>query len=368
MADLVKETIFHDAEAGNPYARLGLAYMYQYGKNLDPDPELAMKWYVKSAEVGCSRAKWELAKIFRDGTIVKRDDERYFFYVKSAAEAGVPEAKLELGYIYLKGTQIQRDVRMAFKWISSAAGQGNSIAQFMSGYMCGKGIGTERDISRQEEWYTKVGLKGDAELFYWIGRNFEYGLFGVDVDPFEAGRWYKIGADMGHEKCYICYQSVLSALDGKKHESLEERESKLMDTEVEKEKILREQALTIADRYLEIGDEENAFLNYENAAELGNPVAMFTIAMMYHDGIYVKRNDRVALDMMSKASIAGSEDAQYVVGTLYEEGRGFKKNINEAIVYYTKAAANGYLTAYYKLSKYMDHPEIHVRNSAVVVR
>jgi TPR repeat protein len=57
-----------------------------------------------------------------------------------------------------------------------------------------------------------------------------------------------------------------------------------------------------------------------------------------------------------------------MLGTLYEEGRGVKKNVDEAIKYYTMAAAGGYLTAYYNLSLHMDHPEIHVRNSAVIVR
>jgi TPR repeat protein len=361
-------TILGDAETGNPYARLGLAYMYHHGKNIDPDPESAMKWYIKSSELGCSRAKWELAKIFRDGKIVKKDEEKYIHYLKAAAEAGVPEAKVDLGFAYLTGIYISRDEVSAFKWMYTAASQGNTMAQFMTGYMYGIGIGTLQDISERERWYTKAGLRGDAELFYWIGRNFEYGLFNVEMDPFEAGRWYKMGADMGHEKCFICWQSVLSALDGKEPDSLEERETKLMNTEVEKEKIAREQVLMLADRYLEDGDEQNAFKHYKMAAELGNPDAMFTLAMLYHTGVFVKRNDKTALDMMIKASAAGSEDAQFVLGTLYEEGRGLKKDLDEAIKNYTKAAANGHLAAYYRLSLYMEHPEIHVRNSTVIVR
>jgi len=87
------KTIQQDAEAGDPYARLGLAYMYHHGKNIDPDPELALKWYIKSSEAGCSRAKWELAKIFRDGTIAEHNDEKYIYYLRAAADSGVPEAK-----------------------------------------------------------------------------------------------------------------------------------------------------------------------------------------------------------------------------------------------------------------------------------
>jgi TPR repeat protein len=363
-----ENSIFKDAELGNPYARLGLAYMYHYGKNIDPNSNFAVKWYTKSSESGCPRAKWELTKIFRDGTIAEKNDVEFIHYLRAAADSGIPEAKVEMGFAHLTGTFVEKNEENAFKWMHSAAGQGNLTAQFMIGYMYGKGIGTYQDVSEREQWYAKIGLKGDGDLFYWIGRNFEYGLSTIDIDLFEAGRWYKMGADMGHERCMVCWQSILSALDGKGHDSLEEREVKLMSTAVEKEKLMREQALIAADKFLDEGDEEKAFNNYKLAADLGNPDAMFALAMMYHAGVFVKRNDITSIDMLTRASVAGSEDAQFVMGTLYEEGRGFKKSLSEAVKYYTLAAANGYLTAYYRLSLYVDHPEIHVRNSAAIAR
>ncbi|MDR0309493.1 MAG: sel1 repeat family protein [Candidatus Methanoplasma sp.] len=365
---MAEKKMIHDAEAGNPYARLGLAYMYHHGKNVDPCPEKAIKWYIRSAELGCSRAKWELAKIYRDGTIAEKDNKKFTTYLKAAAESGIPEAKAELGLEYLSGTNLEKDAVLAFRWMHSAAVQGNPAAQFMTGYMYGKGIGTDQNIPKMEQWYTKARLKGGGELFYRIGRNLEYGLSNVEVDLLEASMWYKTGADKGHELCIVSWQSVFSALDGGRHDTIEEREHKLVKTDVVKEKLAREQALTAADRFLEAGDEESAFNNYMLAADLGEPTAMFTLALMYHVGVYVKRNDNTALELMMKASLAGSEDAQFTMGTLYEEGRVLKESHEEAIKYYTMAAANGYLAAYYRLSLYMGHPEIHVRNSAVAVR
>ena len=360
--------IFHDAESGDPYACLGLAYMYHFGKNLDPDPELALIWYTRSSDAGCSRAKWELAKIFRDGTLTDKDDERFLTYLSMAAEAGVPEAKMELGMHNLMGIIIPQNIRMAFEWIYSAAEQGLPMAQFMTGYMFGNGIGIVRNLAEQEMWYSKLGVSGDADLFYWIGKNFEYGLFNVGTDLFEAGRWYKFGADMGHEKCNLCWNAVLQTLAGEEKDTLQDREFKLSQTDVETEKATRDQALALADNYLETEYYEEAFRYYQNAAELGHPTAMFTLALMYHSGVYVRRSDRIALDLLSKASVAGSEDAQFTLGTLYEEGRGVKRDESEAVRYFTMAAANGYLAAFYYLTKYMNHPEVHVRNSAVVRR
>ncbi|MCK9322389.1 MAG: SEL1-like repeat protein [Candidatus Methanomethylophilaceae archaeon] len=357
------DTIFNDAKLGNAYAGLGVAYMYQYGKDVDPDPALALDWYMRSAEEGCSRAKWELAKIFRDGSIADQSDEYFLYYLSKAAEAGVPEARLEYALVQMEGSLVPKNDLKAFNWMHAAAEQRLPMAQFLIGYMFGQGIGTKVDKVEEEIWYSKVGVNGNAELFYWIGRNYEFGLYGVKVDLFEAGRWYKIGADMGHEKCLICWQSVLASLDGAKHDTLRDRENRLSQTDVQVEQTLRDSALTLADHCLDVEDYEGAFKNYQRAADLGNPVAQFTLALMYHDGIYVKRNDRMALDLMSRASLAGSEDAQFMMGTLYERGKGMKKDIEEAIKYYTMAAANGYLVAYYRLGLYMEHPEIHVRNS-----
>jgi uncharacterized protein len=361
------DVIFHDAELGNPYAGLGVAYMYHYGKNIEQNDEAAMDWYMRSAENGCSRAKWELAKAFRDGTITNADKEYYIYYLKKAASAGIPEARLELALMNMSGVLIPSNPHVAFNWMHLAADQNLPMAEFLLGYMYGQGIGTEVDKAEEEMLYSRVGLHGNAELFYWIGRNYEYGLIGVKKDLFEAGRWYKFGADMGHESCYISWQFVLNVLSGVKEESLQDREFRLSHTEAAKERTMRETALAYADSCLSNDQYEEAFDNYQEAADLGDPVAMYTLALIYHDGYIMKRNDSMAIEYMNKASMAGSEDAQFIMGTLYEKGRGVPKDINEAIYYFTMAAAHGYLTAYYRLSNYMEHPEIYVRNTMPII-
>jgi TPR repeat protein len=362
--------IFRSAENGDPYAMLGLAYMYHHGKNVEPDPALAMKWYIKSSEAGCSRAKWELAKIFKDGQIVESNEALLLHYLRKAADAGVPDAQMELATYYLAGNVLPQDSEIAFELAYAAADKGLPLAQFMVGYMFGMGMGTSPNLTEREIWYSKTGVTGDADLFYMIGRSFEYGQLGMKRDLFEAGRWYKFGADMGHEKCLVCWHSVLVALDGGAEDTLQEREFRLSHTETEKEQGARDSALAVADQFLELGDEKNAFINYQKAAELGSPAAMFTLASLYHDGgTYVKRSDRMAIDLLLKASHAGSEDAQFLIGNLYEEGGlGFKKDTEEAIKYYTQAMANGYLAALYKLGCYMDHPEDYVRRNAKIKR
>ncbi len=362
------DVIFRDAEAGNPYAALGVAYLYQHGKGIEQDYREAEQWYKHSADRGCSRAMWELAKAYRKGTFVEADFSDYLHFLKKAAGAGIPEARLELALLNISGDMVPRNPRIAFNWMRLAADQHLPMAEFLLGYMHGHGIGTKPDKAEEEMLYSRVGIHGNADLFHWIGRNYEYGLHGIEIDLFEAGRWYKYGADMGHEACFISWKAVLDTLEGNMPpESLKDREFRLSHTEAAKEHTMRDMALVYADACLNDDQYEEAIEGYEEASELGDPTAMYTLALIYHDGMIVRRNDSLSLEYMRKAAMAGSEDAQFMMGTLYERGRGVPKDVNEAIHYYSQAAAHGYLAAYYELSRFMNHPEIYVRNTVPMI-
>lgn len=363
-----EDRLIRDAKRGDAYAQLGLAYLYHFGKYLEYDPKAAMELYMESAENGCTRANWELYKIYFEGTIADRNNGRATKYLLDAAIGGISKAKFDLGLVYLAGDLLPKNNKEAFKWILDAANDGITMAQFLVGYMLGHGIGAELSKSEEEVWYSIVGLTGDADLFYWIGRNYEFGLTGVTVNMFEAGRWYKFGADMGHEKCILAWRSVLSALDGGRKDTLQEREQLMSMTVAERELRERDQALIQGDIYFDAGDIDAAIRSYSKAASLGCPMASYTLALLYHDGTMGKRNDRKALDMLVKASVAGSKDAQYMLGGFYEEGNGVKKNADEAMKYYAMAAANGYLTAYYRLKKYTSDPEKYIADSALRVK
>ena len=72
---------------------------------------------------------------------------------------------------------------------------------------------------------------------------------------------------------------------------------------------------------------------------------------------------RKSLELLARAANAGSVDAQFMLARLYDEGGGLAESEVDAIKYYTMAAAGGYLTAFYYLNQYMEHPEVHVRRS-----
>ena len=358
----MKDRIYRDANAGDPYACLGVAYYYHTGKEQEQDYATAIKWYERAAEGKCPRAHWELAKIYRDGEVVPRDLSHYVEHLRASAELGNSEAQLALGTECLEGFIVKQDEAEAFAWFRKAAESGESMAKFRVGYCYSRGIGVPRSRTEAEMWYSSTGLTGDAELFMELGMNFEYGSNGIIHNEVEAGRWYKFGADMGHEKCMICWRSLMAGLNGETKDTLEVRMHKLSTCNTQKETNIRDSALEMADECLDMGDEAKAFSYYERAAGLGSPVAMFTIGMMYHLGIYVKRNDKKAFEILIRAASAGSEDAQFYLGRMYDEGK-LPKDENQVMRYYAQAAANGFLPAFYYLGRYIDHPEIYVRRT-----
>lgn len=353
--------IFRDAENGDPYACLALAYYMQTGKEMDVDFDEAVRWYEKAASLGCARAHWELFRMMYDG-IVAADPREMIEHLFASADLGSVMAQQRLGQMYYFGDVLEMDPAKAFHYTRKAAEQGHSLAKFVVGYMYGHGIGVQRSDTEAEVWYSSAGLTGSADMFLRIGMSYEYGLNSLVHNDVEAARWYKYGVDMGYDKCILCWNAVLSELDGEPRESLEDRMDRLASTPSQVEADERDAALERADQLLGDGDMEGAFEAYSHAADLGSPQAMFSVAMMRHQGLGVKRDDMGAITMLSRAADAGSEDAQFYLARTYESNR-YPTDESQIVKLYADAASNGFLAAYYYLSKYEDHPERYVRRT-----
>jgi TPR repeat protein len=272
---------------------------------------------------------------------------------------GNVDAQYVLAQELCSGRIIGRDVAEASEWFKRAAGKGHVLAKFMVGHLIQSGEcpGDPADV---EMWFLSAMLSGDGDTFLEIGLDYEYGLNGIAADRVEALRWYKCGADMGHEKCMLCYKAASDAASGGAPEGYAERMGRINRTAVQMETDVREQAVRRGDGCLEEGDVKSAYESYSKAAELGDPDAMFAIAMMHHQGIHVRRNDRKAMELLTRAASAGSCDAQFMLGRFYDES-DYPRDETLAIQYYAQAAANGFLAAFYYLGNYMDHPETYVR-------
>ncbi len=357
----MKNKLLKDALAEDPYACLALAYFMHTGKELDQNLPEAVIWYERAAELGCARAHWELTRMYMEGDAVEYDPEKSLEHLISSARIGNADAQIALAMEFVYGEMLEHNLTQAFKWLLKAAEQGVTIAKFAVGYMYAHGLGVSRSNSEAEMWFSSAAITGHGDLFLEIGLRFEYGLDGINHNEVEAARWYKYGVDMGHEKCILCWNSVMNSLGGAEREPFDDRVDRLSMTSSQREVDERIAALEEADGMLG-GDDAIAYEMYSRAADLGSSEAMFSKAMMLHQGIGVKRDDAEAIRILSRAADAGSEDAQFFLARIYESGR-FPTDYSQIVKLYSDAAFNGFLAAYYYLSKYVDRPEIYVRRT-----
>jgi len=104
----------------------------------------------------------------------------------------------------------------------------------------------------------------------------------------------------------------------------------------------QEDASERGDAAYEMGDYEEAFKWYSQAAEQGNLAAQLNIGIMYDDGIGVAENDAEAAKWFRLAAEQGDEQAQHNLGVMYEEGEGVAPSHSEAVKWYRMAAEQGY--------------------------
>ena len=87
-----------------------------------------------------------------------------------------------------------------------------------------------------------------------------------------------------------------------------------------------------------------------DAANSGDPTALFELGMRYSDGKTVKRDMVESAKWFERSAGAGFAPAQYSIGSLYEKGIGVEKNINTASDWYAKAALQGNARAMHNLA------------------
>ena len=95
----------------------------------------------------------------------------------------------------------------------------------------------------------------------------------------------------------------------------------------------------------EIGNEA-----LREAADSGNPKAMFEIATRYADGRGVNNDMVAAAEWYGRAAELGYAPAQYRLGNFYEKGLGTDRDIAKAKEWYEKAAKQGNASAMHNLA------------------
>lgn len=80
----------------DPAAALALADMYEQGRGVDADPQLALEWRTRAAELGDISAQFDLGLRYEHGWGAPRDPEASRHWLQQAADGGSVEAQRAL--------------------------------------------------------------------------------------------------------------------------------------------------------------------------------------------------------------------------------------------------------------------------------
>ncbi|NRG19609.1 SEL1-like repeat protein [Rhizobiales bacterium] len=91
-------------------------------------------------------------------------------------------------------------------------------------------------------------------------------------------------------------------------------------------------------------------VSLRQAAEKGDPRALFEVAVRYSEGKGVSPDLAKAVKYYEEAAAGGLAPAQYRLGSLYEKGQGVEKNLETARLWYRRAADQGSAKATHNLA------------------
>ena len=105
---------------GHADAQINLGVMYDYGKGVIEDPEVAAHWYRRAAEQGNVSAQYNLGQLFLNGRGVKKDAKKAVYWLQQAADKGFAVASYNLGLMYSEGKGLNKHKAKAIDWFYQA--------------------------------------------------------------------------------------------------------------------------------------------------------------------------------------------------------------------------------------------------------
>ena len=247
-----------------------LASMYLEGNGIKKDEVKAFELFQKAAELGNAVAMYLAGIMYLQGRGTPQIVYKGINLLEKAAELGNIDAMISLGNVYRNGEcEVTADKKIAFKWYLKAAEVDNAEAMNNVGFMYDNGEGVAQNSSKAMEWYKKAADLGNAVAMYNIG------YFYSSMNNFEqAVYWLKKATEHGDSKAInrlgMIYQSVF-------------------------------------------GDYQTALKYYRQGTDQGNADSMYNLGYLYHEGLGVNKDDKIALEWLEKAKAKGHPHAEELI-------------------------------------------------------
>jgi TPR repeat protein len=264
-----------------------LAEFFDQGLDSNLDPSDAANIYREAADLGHCRSQYHYGIALRDGHGVKRNPESALKYLKLAADQESAEAYTALGLMYHRGDGIPKNYAEAMKWLRLAAAKQEVQAIAVLAGMC-----KDSDPAESARLYKEAANLCDSQSQYLYGLALRDGR-GVAKDPEEAMVYLKLAAG-ANPKAYTAIGEMYR--DG----------------------IGIPQDRTIAYTWFELAARRRdpaaiadltSVKSYKPSPDVDNPHALYTLGLMYNNGLGFRQYRRAAQMLLRKAAQLGNAEA-----------------------------------------------------------
>lgn len=304
-----------DAGDQDSYMPVGL-YLYNNGKHSE-----AFGYFEDAAKLGNYRAAYFCGIMLYDGDEgVDQDRKKGMTYLQQAADQGHVGANYKIGEIYLKGNGVKQDKARGAQMIKTAAEKGNNNAMWTLAQCYRQGEGLPQCYDLAAQWmaltasankatdYSKLiaELKSRNDPFYcYLKGLYEYNIAGN----------YNAAIDL-----FKVVQKA-NVADG-----------------------IAMQGVVLTNRNYRKRDMKKAAKMLAEASN-GSPLACYYLACLMENGDEVKKDEKGAIMMLTKAADGGCAAAQCRLADKYLKGTGgVAMDIDKAAHYYLLAEAQRALT------------------------
>lgn len=362
------------AEAGNAEALYLMGFAHESGQGAEASKDKALEFYRKAAALKHKDAVYRMSFILLGS---EKEDERDQAReaLETAAKDDPAVAARILGEAYLRGRLTPApDPDKAVFWWKRAADAGDIpslllIARFYEGQF---GFPELKDAKEAHANYAKAAGFGDAGAMAALGSRL---LSGEEAlrDEKKGREWLKKAIEAKEYSAYL-------ALGDFEENVKKDLKAALAEYERGKDVEQMDCTLRTADFYIEgkgvEKDEARGFALLKKAAEAGNPIASFRLAvkalsgetpdllagyghllaaangnlveaqnelgLLYISGKLAVADSAAGTAWLTRAAQNGYAQAQNNLATLYERGAGVTQNIENAGQLYSLAANQGH--------------------------
>jgi TPR repeat protein len=341
------------ANARIPGAARELAALYEIGRGVPQDFELAARYYRTAGSEGDAASAFALSRLYRDGLASAPSASAANDMAKlglltllTDISLGKCSALMTVAQLYEEGDLISPNEDAAAAWYQAAADSGKPRAMAAIAERYYGGFGVEPNIDLAIEWWQRAAAFGSAQSMANIGLLYATGD-GVPINQIEAQRWLTQAAENGN----VSAMQYLASLFRGELQALPAEDADLVqafywtnlayETDPTRVSAIMELARALINGEGTAPDPTRAFELFSEAMRYGNRSALREMATGFLGGEGVERNAARALQIFRQAAARGDLASYNGIIDMYRCGIGIEANGAAADLWLERAAAMG---------------------------